>query len=166
MKKLSVLFAAVMMFVSMGTAKAQKVATVDVEAILSMMPEKKKADEQLLSVFKAKQAEIQKQAQAWQEEVAAYQKAAATMTEAQRTAKEGELQKKQQNIQQMSEAAQKDYTEKQQAAYAPIDKKFMEATEKAAKANGWDFIFDSNTMGLIYKGGADATAAVKKELGL
>ncbi len=65
----------------------------------------------------------------------------------------------------MSEAAQKDYTEKQQAAYAPIDKKF-EATEKAAKANGWDFIFDSNTMGLIYKGGADATAAVKKELGL
>ncbi len=38
----------------------------------------------------------------------------------------------------------------------------MEATEKAAKANGWDFIFDSNTMGLIYKGGADATAAVKK----
>ncbi|MDY3547702.1 OmpH family outer membrane protein [Riemerella anatipestifer] len=166
MKKLSVLFAAVMMFVSMGTAKAQKVATVDVEAILSMMPEKKKADEQLLSVFKAKQAEIQKQAQAWQDEVAAYQKAAATMTEAQRTAKEGELQKKQQNIQQMSEAAQKDYTEKQQAAYAPIDKKFMEATEKAAKANGWDFIFDSNTMGLIYKGGADATAAVKKELGL
>ncbi|MDY3402591.1 OmpH family outer membrane protein [Riemerella anatipestifer] len=166
MKKLSVLFAAVMMFVSMGTAKAQKVATVDVEAILSMMPEKKKADEQLLSVFKVKQAEIQKQAQAWQEEVATYQKAAATMTEAQRTAKEGELQKKQQNIQQMSEAAQKDYTEKQQAAYAPIDKKFMEATEKAAKANGWDFIFDSNTMGLIYKGGADATAAVKKELGL
>ncbi|MDY3338099.1 OmpH family outer membrane protein [Riemerella anatipestifer] len=166
MKKLSVLFAAVMMFVSMGVAKAQKIATVDVEAILSMMPEKKKADEQLLSVFKAKQVEIQKQAQAWQEEVAAYQKAAATMTEAQRTAKEGELQKKQQNIQQMSEAAQKDYTEKQQAAYAPIDKKFMEATEKAAKANGWDFIFDSNTMGLIYKGGADATAAVKKELGL
>ncbi|MBO4233277.1 OmpH family outer membrane protein [Riemerella anatipestifer] len=166
MKKLSVLFAAVMMFVSMSIAKAQKVATVDVEAILSMMPEKKKADEQLLSVFKAKQAEIQKQAQTWQEEVAAYQKAAATMTEAQRTAKEGELQKKQQNIQQMSEAAQKDYTEKQQAAYAPIDKKFMEATEKAAKANGWDFIFDSNTMGLIYKGGADATAAVKKELGL
>ncbi len=41
-EKLSVLFAAVMMFVSMGTAKAQKVATVDVEAILSMMPEKKK----------------------------------------------------------------------------------------------------------------------------
>ncbi|MRM84178.1 OmpH family outer membrane protein [Riemerella anatipestifer] len=166
MKKLSVLFAAVMMFVSMSIAKAQKVATVDVEAILSMMPEKKKADEQLLSVFKAKQAEIQKQAQTWQEEVAAYQKVAATMTEAQRIAKEGELQKKQQNIQQMSEAAQKDYTEKQQAAYAPIDKKFMEATEKAAKANGWDFIFDSNTMGLIYKGGADATAAVKKELGL
>ena len=45
MKKLSVLFAAVMMFMSFGVAKAQKIATVDVAAILNMMPEKIKADE-------------------------------------------------------------------------------------------------------------------------
>jgi hypothetical protein len=31
---------------------------------------------------------------------------------------------------------------------------------------GWDFIFDSATNGLIYKAGPDATAAVKKELGI
>ncbi|WKS95472.1 OmpH family outer membrane protein [Riemerella columbina] len=166
MKKLSVLFAAVAMMFTFGNAKAQKIATMDLAGIINAMPEKKKADEQLLSTFKVKQAEIEKQAKAWQDEVAAYQKGAAAMTEAQRSAKEQELQKKQQNLQQLSEQAQKDYAEKQQAAYAPIDKKLMDATEKAAKANGWDFIFDANTVGLIYKNGADATAAVKKELGL
>lgn len=166
MKKLNVLFAAVAMAFSLGVIKAQKIATMDLSAIIAEMPEKKKADEQLVATFKVKQAEIEKQAKAWQEEVAAYQKAAGGMTEAQRNAKEQELQKKQQNLQQLSEQVQKDYVEKQQAAYAPIDKKLMDATEKAAKANGWDFIFDISTVGLIYKNGPDATAAVKKALGL
>ncbi|SDE38787.1 OmpH family outer membrane protein [Riemerella columbipharyngis] len=166
MKKLSVLFAAVMMLMSYGVAKAQKIATADVNSILEMMPDKKKADEQLMSFFKAKQADIQKQAQAFQKEVEEYQKTGAKLTIAQRQAKEQELQKKQQNIQQLSDAAQRDYQQRQQDAYAPIDKKFNDAVEKAAKANGWDYIFDSNTIGLIYKAGPDATAAIKKELGL
>lgn len=166
MKKLSVLFAAVAMMLSFGMAKAQKIATMDLASIINVMPEKKKADEQLLATFKVKQAELEKQAKAFQEEVAAYQKAGATMSEAQRAAKEQELQKKQQTLQQMNDKAQQDYAEKQQAAYAPIDKKLMDATERAAKANGWDYIFDANTVGLIYKNGPDATAAVKKELGL
>ncbi len=42
MKKLSVLFAAVMMVVSVGMAKAQKMATLDVLGVLNAMPEKKK----------------------------------------------------------------------------------------------------------------------------
>lgn len=42
MKKLSVLFAAVMMFMSVGVAKAQKVASLNVAEVLSLMPEKKK----------------------------------------------------------------------------------------------------------------------------
>ena len=42
MKKLSVLFAAVMMFVTVGTVSAQKIASMDYEAVLSAMPETKK----------------------------------------------------------------------------------------------------------------------------
>lgn len=42
MKKLSVLFAAVMMVVSVGMAKAQKIATLDVLGVLNAMPERKK----------------------------------------------------------------------------------------------------------------------------
>jgi outer membrane protein len=35
-----------------------------------------------------------------------------------------------------------------------------------AKANGYDYIMDANSSAFVYKGGPDATAAVKKELGV
>ena len=166
MKKLSVLFAAVMMFMSFGVAKAQKIATVDVAAILNMMPEKIKADEQLKAFSTAKQAELEKLATAFQADVQKYQQEGAKLTAQQREAKEAELGKTQQNLQQMSQTAQKDLLDRQDAAYAPIEKRLNDAITRAAKANGWDFVFDSATNGLIYKAGPDATAAIKKELGL
>lgn len=166
MKKLSVLFAAVVMLLSFGKAKAQKVASIDVAAILNAMPEKKKADDQLQALSTAKQNEIKKQAESAQALFTKYQAESAKQTAEVNKQREAELQKLQENLQQMSGAAQKDLADKTDAAYAPIEKKFNDALSRAAKANGWDFVFDSNNPALIYKGGADATAAVKKELGL
>lgn len=166
MKQLSVLFSAVLLFVATSAVKAQKIAHLNVNEILNMMPEKKAADQKLENLSKTKGAEIEKQAQAWQTEVAAYQQGAAKMTDAQRKAKEDELTKKQQAIQQLQQAAQKDLAEKTDLEYAPIEKKFNDAVMKAAKANGWDYIIDANSSTLIYKNGPDATPAVKKELGL
>ena len=116
MKKLSVLFAAVMMFMSFGVAKAQKIATVDVAAILNMMPEKIKADEQLKAFSTAKQAELEKLATPFQAEVQDFQQKASSMTPQQREAKAAELEKKQQNLQQISQTAQKDLLDRQDAA--------------------------------------------------
>ena len=66
----------------------------------------------------------------------------------------------------MQEKAQKDFQAKQDAAYEPIEKKLNDAVNKAAKANGYDYIMDGNSTALVFKGGPDATPAVKKELGL
>ena len=63
MKKLSVLFAAVMMFVAVGVAKAQKVASLDVASVLSVMPEKIKLDQQMKTLSDAKKAELEAQVQ-------------------------------------------------------------------------------------------------------
>lgn len=166
MKKTGLLFAFAMLLMSFGTMNAQKTATLNVAEILNAMPEKKKADEQLEAFAKTKGADLEKQEKALQAEIEAYQKEAGKLTEAQRGAKEQELQKKVQNFQQLQQVAQQDLAKRQADAYAPIEKKINDTVEKIAKANGWDFIFDSNTVGLIYRGGADATAAVKKELGI
>ena len=164
MKKLSVLFAAVMMFVTVGTVSAQKVASMDYEAVLSAMPETKKMSTDLDTFSKTKGDELNKQAEAFQKEVQQYQAEGAKLTEAQRNAKEAELQKKQQNLQQLQQTAQKDLATRRDTAVKPIIEKLNNAVEKVAKANGFDFIIDSTA--LIYKAGPDATALVKKELGL
>ena len=165
MKKLSVLFAAILMFVTVGVAKAQKVASMDYEAVLAVMPETKKMTTELEAFSKTKGDELGKQADAFQKEVQQYQQVdGPKMTEAQRTAKEAELQKKQQNLQQIQATAQNDLAQRRDAAVKPIIEKLNKAVEKVAKASGYEFIIDSGA--LIYKGGPDATAAVKKELGL
>lgn len=166
MKRLGVLFAAALMLVSFGQVKAQKIASLDVAALLSLMPEKKKADEQLEAFSKTKQAEIEKQAKSAQELLKKYQEEAPKQTQAVNEQRNQELQKLQQNIEQMSQTAQKDLSDRMQKAYEPIEKKFYDAVEKVAKANGWDYIFDAASTTFIYKNGPDATAAVKKELGL
>ncbi len=164
MKKLSVLFAAVMMFVTVGMVNAQKVASMDYEAVLSAMPETKKMTTDLDTFSKTKGDELNKQAEAFQKEVQQYQADGAKLTEAQRNAKEAELQKKQQNLQQLQQTAQKDLATRRDTAVKPIIEKLNNAVNKVAKANGFDFIIDSTA--LIYKAGPDATALVKKELGL
>lgn len=164
MKKLSVLFAAVMMVSAVGVAKAQKVASMEYEAVLAAMPETKKMTTDLDAFNKIKSDELNKQAGAFEKEVEQYKADAAKMTEAQREAKEGELRKKQQNLQQLQQTAQNDLAQKRDTAVKPIIDKINKAVEKVSKAAGYEFIIDSSA--LIYKAGPDATAAVKKELGL
>lgn len=165
MKKLSVLFAAVMMLVTAGAINAQKVASMDYEAVLAAMPETKKMTADLDTFSKTKGDELNKQAEAFQKEVQQYQQVdGPKMTEAQRTAKESELQKKQENLRQLQQTAQNDLATKRDGAVKPIIEKLNNAVTKVAKANNFEFVIDSTV--LIYKGGADATPLVKKELGL
>lgn len=165
MKKLSVFFAAVMMFVAVGFTNAQKVAALDYQEILALMPETKKVTSELDTFSKTKEAELKKQADAFQAEVQKYQSEGAKMTEAQRQTKETELAKKQQDLQQLSFTAQQDLNKKRESLLQPVIDRLNNTIEKVSKAQGWDYVIDSSA--LIYSNGKiDGTAAVKKELGI
>ncbi|MGN7866599.1 OmpH family outer membrane protein [Chryseobacterium sp. 22458] len=166
MKKLSVLFAAVMMVVSVGMAKAQKIATLDVLGVLNAMPEKKKADADLKTFLDTKQAEIKKKADAAQTKYQQYQTEAPKKTADENKAREEEMKKLADEIQQMQDKAQKDLQAKQEVVFGPIEKKLNDAVEKVSKANGYEYVMDANSPAFLYKAGTDATAAVKKELGI
>ncbi|HCA09199.1 MULTISPECIES: OmpH family outer membrane protein [Chryseobacterium] len=166
MKKLSVLFAAVIMVVSVSMAKAQKFATVDVMGVLNAMPEKKKADADIKTFLDTKQSEIKKKADAGQAKLKQYTDEAPKKTADENKAREAELQKLQEEIGQMQEKAGKDLEAKKDVVFGPIEKKLNDAIEKVAKANGYEFIMDANSPAFVYRSGADATAAVKKELGI
>lgn len=164
MKKLSVLLASVMMMLSVGVVSAQKIAHLNYEEVLSLMPETKKATDELEKFSKTKDAELKKLSDAWSADVQKFEAEAAKMTDAQRQAKGQELQKTQQNLQQMLNTAQQDIQKRRETLLQPIVNKLNAAIEKAAKANAYEYIIDSSA--LIYRGGTDATEVVKKELGI
>ena len=165
MKNLTVLFATLLMLGTVGVAKAQKIASMDYESVLAAMPEAKKMSTDLEAFSKAKGDELNKQATAFEAEVKQYQTVdGPKMTEAQRQAKEAELQKKQQGLQQLQYTAQTDLSTKREAALKPIIDKINASVEKVAKAGGYEFVLDAGS--LIYRGGADLTPAVRKDLGL
>ena len=164
MKKLSVLFAAGMMFMAVGVAKAQKIASLDVTAVLNVMPEKVKLDQQMKTLSDAKKAELDKKRTSAQQLFEKYQKEAPTQTQQINEQRNAELDKLQNNLQQEAMAGEKDLRDKYEAGLTPIEKKIQEAISKVAKAKAYDFIVDSTVF--VYKGGPDATEDVKKELGI
>lgn len=166
MNKLSVLLVAVVMVFATGFANAQKIASVDINAIFTAMPEMKALDQQLQTLQTSKQGELEKQGKSLQDLMAKYQKEAATQTAAINETRSQEVQKLQDNLQQLYAAAQKDIAEKRDAGLAPLEKKINDAISKVAKAAGYEYVFDAATPALVYKAGIDATPAVRKELGL
>ncbi|SKB83373.1 outer membrane protein [Soonwooa buanensis] len=164
MKKLSVLFAAVMMFVAVGVAKAQKMASLDVASVLSVMPEKIKLDQQMKTLSDTKKAELEKKRTAAQQTFEKYQKEASTQTQQINEQRSAEMEKLQSNLQQEAMAGEKDIRDKYDAGLAPIEAKIKDAISKVAKAKGYDFIVDDTVF--VYKGGPDATQDVKTQLGI
>jgi outer membrane protein len=166
MNKLNVLLVAVVMVFATGFAQAQKIASVDINAIFTSMPEMKALDAQLQALQTSKQGELEKQGKSLQDLSAKYQKEAPTQTQAINEQRSQEVQKLQDNLQQLYSAAQKDIAEKRDAGLAPIEKKINDAISKVSKAAAYEFVFDASSPALVYKAGVDATPAVKKELGL
>jgi outer membrane protein len=151
---------------SFSAVKAQKVASVDIATILTMMPDKKKADEQLKSIKDAKSGELEKQAMAFQTLVKKYQDEAPKQSAQANEQRSAELQKKQKDIQDFQMTLEKDLNQKSIELYTPIEAKIKLAIDKVAKTSAIDFIFDANNPALLYKGGNDVTSDVRKELGL
>lgn len=166
MKKRSVLFVAVLMMMTFGMAKAQKIATLNVLEVLNAMPEKTKADKQLEAFSKAKENELKAEGEKIQTLYQKYSQEASSQTEAVNKQREKEMQGKAQKFEELKAKVQRELLEKEKNTYAPIEAKFNAAVEKAAQANGWDYIMDLNSPVLIYKNGPDATAAVKSALGI
>ena len=132
MNKLNVLLVAVVMVFATGFANAQKIASVDINAIFTAMPEMKALDAQLQTLQTAKQGELEKQGKSLQDLMKKYQEEAPKQTAAINEQRSQEVQKLQDNLQQMYAAAQKDIAEKRDAGLAPLEKKINDAIAKVS----------------------------------
>lgn len=166
MKKIKSLFLAIVIFLGVTNfANAQtKVAHIDTQALVEAMPEMKAAQSQLEKLQKTYDTEIKTLVKEFESKIKQYEVEVESKTAEENTKRAEEVQGMQANINAYRQGALEDLQNKQEDLYAPILEKARAAIKKVGRAQGFQYILDSN--GLLLADGKDLIVEVKKELGI
>ncbi|WP_437399046.1 OmpH family outer membrane protein [Flagellimonas lutimaris] len=168
MKNVKRIAVALVLFVAAtGFVNAQsKVAHINVQQLLSDMPEMKAAQAELKKLQETYRADIQSSMTELQNKYTQYQNEATSKTREENEQRAVELQGFEKNIQEAEQAAMQEMQKKQQELFAPISDKAKAAIEKVAAAQGFDYVIDASPgLSLIVAKGKDLLPEVKQELG-
>jgi len=168
MKQLKSLLIAAALFIGASqTISAQaKVAHINVNELMSSMPDMKAAESQMKKVGETYDNEYKTMVTEYQNKLKKYDDEAATVGEAVNQTRQTEVQEMANRIQQYQQTASKELQQKQEAIVKPIMEKTRLAIQKVAKAKGYQYVLDSTTgSGVLLADGPDLLADVKKELG-
>ncbi len=165
LRTLVALFA--MFILASSNVNAQKIGYVDLQELMQLMPEYKKANTDMEAFGKSLEDELKKMSDEFQKKVADYQKAEKTMSEAIKNVRQQELQDMQTRIQDFQQSAQENIRKKEAELLKPIIEKAKGAIAQVAKESGYTYIMDSSVAGFLYKPEeTNVMAAVKKKLGI
>jgi outer membrane protein len=166
MKKIRISFLTILLVVSFSTFAQSKIAHVNSQEIIALMP-----------ATKAAQAEIQGMEETYTKELEAMQKD--ILEKQQKYASEensvslelnqtrgAELQDQSQRVQAYYNEIQKEIQRKNFDLLKPISEELMKAVNTIADRLGFEYVFESPMQGLLVSNGTDITDEVKKELGL
>tara|TARA_B100001175_G_scaffold96094_1_gene81392 strand:+ start:664 stop:1173 length:510 start_codon:yes stop_codon:yes gene_type:complete len=168
MKHLILLFTfALLLIAPIQVANSQsKVAHIDVQKLITDMPEVIAAQKELEKLQKTYTTDIQNTIKELQVKQQTYSADAANQTEITNQARAEELQAMQQNIQKFEQTAAQDLQKKQQDMMSPLIEKARAAIEKVAAAQGFDYVLDATPGGFVIMAkGKDLLVDVKNELG-
>ena len=159
--------ALVLFVAATGFVNAQsKVAHINVQQLLSEMPEMKAAQAELKKLQETYRADIESSMTELKNKYTQYSNEATSKTKEENEQRADELQGFERNIQEAEQAAMQELQKKQQELYAPISDKAKNAIEKVAAAQGFDYVIDASPgLSLIVAKGKDLLPAVKQELG-
>ena len=165
---------AVVFILGASSASAQKLARVDLAAVVPNMPEYTEAITNLESLGKELSLQLEQMNVELNNKYADYQKNASTYSDTVRQMKEQELMDMSQRLEGMQQIAQQDLQKKEADLMTPIYEKANAAVNKVAAAGGYAVVFSTagdqaSSAGLAYFDPAqvkDITADVKKELGI
>ncbi len=170
MKKIVLMVAGALLFSSASAlAQQPKFGRINIQAVVSMMPERAEAQEQLKKInddyadmLEVMQVELNNKLQEYQKNQASY-------TDAIRQLKESELQDMNARIQQLYNTANQELEAKSNELIAPIIEKAQEAIKKIGRDNGFTIIFDETSQPMAYydeKSVQDIMPIVKQALGI
>ena len=158
MKRFIKLTLAVAMTMISTSLYAQKLARINMQEIVSVMPEFKEMQTNLETFGKDLQEQLEQIQVEFNNKAADFQKNQATMAESVKQFKQQELEQLQNRYMEFQRVAQSDYQNKSNELFEPVQKKAMEAVSKVAKAGGYTAVFDTSAMGLAFYDEALLTA--------
>ena len=171
MKKLVKLFFAVVLTVgvSMGVnAQSLKIGHVDSGAIMEIMPERAKIEQDLQAYAAELQSELQAMGAEYQSKLQDYQANKATMSNLIRQSKEKEIVDLETRISEFQGSDDMAMQNKQLELLNPLIEKVQNAVNAVGKEKGFTYIFDKAAGAVVFIGdnAVDITADVKAKLGL
>ena len=166
MKQLKSLVIAVVLFIGAQASAQTKVAHIDVQALMTSMPDMKTAQEQLKKIQETYDTYYKNIVAEYQTKLQKYEQKAPTAGDALNETRSKEMQDMGARIQQFQQTAQKELGQKEMDLYKPIMEKAQNAIKKVAKEKGFNYVLDATTgSGLLVADGVDILADVKKSLG-
>lgn len=171
MKNLLKLTLAVLFLMSGTSLFAQKFGRVNMQELISVMPETKQMQLDLEVLAKELEDALEGISVEIQTKFQEYQKGLATMSAAIREHKETELQQLETRRNEFNQSAQRDFQQKQSELFQPIHAKAKEAVAKISKTGAYLAIFDTSGGGtsmayLDESAIADVLPLVKADLGI
>ncbi len=166
MKQIKSLAVAIILFVGSQMNAQTKVAHIDVQALMTAMPDMKTAQDQLKKIQETYDKDFKAMATEYQNKLQKYEADAATAGDALNETRSKEMQDMGQRIQKFQQDAQKELGQKEMDLIKPIMEKAQTAIKKVAKAKGYNYVLDATTgSGVLVADGPDLLVDVKKELG-
>lgn len=167
MKQLKTLAIAIVLFIGTQVSAQSKVAHIDVQTLMTAMPEMKTAQDQMKKIQESYDKDYKNMVAEYQTKLQKYEQESATAGDALNDTRSKEMQDMGNRIQQFQQTAQKELGQKEMDLIKPIMEKAQKAIQKVAKAKGVNYVLDATTgSGVLFaEGGIDLLADVKKELG-
>ncbi|GHT12883.1 hypothetical protein FACS189426_16930 [Bacteroidia bacterium] len=166
MYKKIVLFALLMIPVTMFAQEIQKNAHINYQEITSVMPEIAQLQDSLKSTAATLEAELTGMKDEYNTKLTDWLEKQNTLAESIKLRRQQELSDYQDRIQNFQEYAGVMLQQLQQTLAAPIQEKVMKAIKDVATENHYTYVFDSVSLLFISPQAIDATPLVKAKLGL
>ncbi len=146
---------------------AQKNAFINLDSLLSIMPEMAEAKKASADHYKQLESTLTSMQKELNDKLNEYQTNEKNLTDLIKQTKQKELQDLDQRIKDFQVQAQTDFQQKNDELTKPINEKAKKAIEKVAKAKGYKMVLDSSIGALLYTDPSDDIFnAVKAELGI
>ena len=165
MKQFRTLLLIAIITLGFNTAQAQtKVAHINTDLLLSLMPETKVLNADLEKLSKTYETELKAENDKLTAKLKKYEAEVDSQTDEVNQQRGAEVQQDQQNLYQASQVAQQDIAKKRDDKLKPILEKARKAIEDVANAQGFTYVLDAST--IIVANGTDLLPAVKTKLGI